>query len=52
LCRLPRPHAIQRDSRVLGRVTALISAAMNGQTPVVEQLIAAGVGLDVQNNVG
>jgi hypothetical protein len=39
-------------SRELGRTTALISAASNGHTPVVEQLIAAGAGLDVQYNEG
>jgi ankyrin repeat protein len=32
--------------------TALILAAMEGQTLVVEQLIAAGANLDVQNNFG
>ncbi len=36
----------------LGRSTALILAAMEGHTPVVEQLIAAGANLDVQNNKG
>ncbi len=36
----------------LGRNTALISAAFNGHTLVVEQLIAAGAKLDVQNNYG
>ena len=39
-------------SRVLARCTALILAAMNGHTLVVEQLIAAGAALDVQNNEG
>ena len=42
----------QTGSRLLGRSTALILAAMNGHTPVVEQLIAAGVALDVQDNEG
>ena len=32
--------------------TALILAAMEGQTLVVEKLIAAGANLDVQNNYG
>ncbi len=40
----------QTGSRLLGRSTAVIFAAMNGQTPVVKQLIAAGAALDVQNN--
>ncbi len=39
-------------SRLLGRCTALILAAMKGHTPVVKQLIAAGAALDVQNNEG
>ena len=39
-------------SRLLGRSTALISAATNGHTPVVEQLITAGAALDVQDNEG
>ena len=39
-------------SRVLGRSTALIGAAMYSHTLVVEQLIAAGAKLDVQNNKG
>jgi hypothetical protein len=39
-------------SRLLGRSTALILAAMNGHTPVVEKLIAAGADLNVQNNEG
>jgi ankyrin repeat protein len=37
-------------SRLLDRSTALILAAMYGHTLVVEQLIAAGAFLDVQNN--
>ncbi len=39
----------------LGRSTALILgslAAMEGHTRVVEELIAAGANLDVQNNYG
>ena len=39
-------------SRILGRSTALIVAAMNGHTPVVEQLIAAGAVLDVWDYAG
>ena len=38
--------------RILGRSTALIVAAMNGHTPVVEQLIAAGAVLDVWDYAG
>ena len=37
---------------LLGRLTALIWAAYNGQTHVVEQLIAAGAKLDVQESKG
>jgi hypothetical protein len=37
---------------LLGRFTALIWAAMEGQTLMIEQLIAAGAGLDVQNSKG
>jgi ankyrin repeat protein len=37
---------------LLGRVTALILAATSGHTLVVEQLIAAGAALDVQDNGG
>jgi hypothetical protein len=37
---------------LLGRSTALIGAAVAGHTLVVEQLIAAGAGLDVQNGNG
>jgi hypothetical protein len=37
---------------LLGRTTALIWAVSKGQTLVVEQLIAAGARLDVQNNEG
>jgi hypothetical protein len=36
----------------LGRCTALILAAGKGQTLVVEQLIAAGAGLDAKSNNG
>ncbi len=39
-------------SRLLDRNAAVILAAKNGHTPVVEQLIAAGAALDVQNNEG
>jgi hypothetical protein len=45
-----------RPAASLGRDTALILAAilaaMEGQTLVVEQLIAAGAKLDVQDNHG
>ena len=41
-----------RASRVLGRSTALIAAAFEGHTLVVEQLIAAGAALDVQESNG
>jgi hypothetical protein len=37
---------------LLGRLTALIWAASNGHTLVVEQLIAAGAKLDVRYNNG
>ena len=37
---------------LLGRTTALILAASKGHTLVVEQLVAAGAKLDVQNIVG
>ncbi len=36
----------------LCRFTALIFAAFNGHTLLVEQLIAAGAALDVQNSDG
>ncbi len=39
-------------TELLGRNTALIGAAMEGHTLVVEQLIAAGAALDVRNNFG
>ncbi len=37
---------------LLGRLSALIWAALKGHTLVVEQLIAAGAALDVQYNEG
>ncbi len=37
---------------LLGRFTALLWAYFEGHTLVVEQLIAAGARLDVQNNIG
>ncbi len=37
---------------LLGRCAALLWAAMEGHTLVVEQLIAAGANLDVQDNEG
>ncbi len=37
---------------LLGRLTALIWAYLEGHTLVVDQLIAAGARLDVQNNIG
>ncbi len=36
----------------LGRCAALLWAALEGQTLVVEQLIAAGANLDVQERNG
>ena len=39
-------------SRLLGRNAAVILAASNGHTPVVEKLIAAGAALDVHNVYG
>jgi hypothetical protein len=36
----------------LGRCAALLWAAMEGHTLVVEQLIAAGANLDVQDHEG
>ncbi len=44
--------SIRTDRRRLGRETALILAAIEGHTLVVEQLIAAGAALDVQDNEG
>jgi hypothetical protein len=41
-----------RASCLPGRYTALIWAAMKGHPLVVEQLIAAGVKLDVQDHEG
>ncbi len=52
LWRLHRPHAVQPGTGLLGRLTALMWAASVGHTLVVEQLIAAGAGLDVQDNEG
>ena len=53
---VPRASAARYTTRqltgLLGRSTALIWAASKGQTLVIEQLIAAGAGLDVQNNEG
>jgi hypothetical protein len=43
---------LQPGSCLLGRVTALFLAAFEGHTLVVEQLIAAGAALDVQENGG
>ncbi len=37
---------------LLGRLTALLWAAFKGHTLVVEQLIAAGAALDVQDYEG
>ena len=45
-------NATKRGGRLLGRSTALSCAASWGHTPVVEQLIAAGAGLDVQTSKG
>ena len=54
--RVPSELALRYQNRQLtglvGRVTALIMAAMSGHTLVVEQLIAAGAALDVQDNGG
>ena len=47
LCDVSEPAA-----DFLGRYTALIFAADQGKTLVVEQLIAAGAGLDLKDNVG
>ena len=52
LWRLRRPDATQTSNRLLGRCTALIWAVLEGQTLVVEQLIAAGAALDVQDSNG
>jgi ankyrin repeat protein len=53
---VPSELALHRQIRqltgLLGRNTALICATWKGHTPVVEQLIAAGAGLDVQDNEG
>jgi hypothetical protein len=50
--RLQRLCDIRAGSRLVGRSTALMLAAWKGHTVVVEQLIAAGAALDVQNNKG
>jgi hypothetical protein len=54
--RVPTASAARYPTRqltgLLGRHTALIFAAIGGQTLVVEQLIAAGARLDVQSNSG
>ena len=54
--RVPSELALRYQNRqltgLLGRSTALILAAFKGHTIVVEQLIAAGANLDVQNNYG
>ena len=42
----------QTGSRLLGRTAAVILAAKNGHTPVVEKLIAAGADLNVKFNEG
>jgi ankyrin repeat protein len=42
----------QTGSRLLGRNAAVILAAKNGHTLVVEQLIAAGADLNVKFNEG
>ncbi len=42
----------KRGSRLLGRSTAVILAASNGHTPVVDKLIAAGADLNVKFNEG
>ncbi len=51
--RVPSELALRYQNRqltgLLGRFTALIVAASNGHTLVVEQLIAAGAKLDVQS---
>jgi hypothetical protein len=50
--RLQRLCAVRAGSQFVGRWTALISATAKGHTLVVEQLIAAGAGLDVKTNNG
>ncbi len=50
--RLQRLCDIRAGSRFVGRGTALIWAAEKGHTLVIEQLIAAGAGLDVKENNG
>ena len=53
---VPSKLALRYQNRqltgLLGRNTALIVAAYNGHTLVVDQLIAAGAALDVQNSKG
>jgi hypothetical protein len=53
---VPNEWALRYQNRqltgLLGRNTALILAASEGHTLVVEQLIVAGAALDVQNNIG
>ncbi len=53
---MPSELALRYQDRqlfgLLGRTTALIVVAMEGHTIVVEQLIAAGAALDVQDNYG
>ena len=50
--RVQRLCEIRAGSRFVGRYTALILATVMGRTFVVEQLIAAGAGLDLKNNDG
>ena len=50
--RLQRLCDIRAGSRFVGRGTALIWAAEKGHTLVVEQLIAAGAGLNLKENNG
>jgi hypothetical protein len=52
ISRLQRLCDIRAGSRLVGRGTALIVAADQGKTLVVEQLIAAGAGLDLKTNDG
>ena len=49
--RYPSRQPIRR-CRFVGRGTALMVAAEKGHTLVIEQLIAAGAGLDVKENNG
>ncbi len=50
--RLPRLCAVRAGSRLVGRYTALISAAAGGHTDIIAALIFAGADVDVSNNVG